>query len=88
MPYLGTLRQIGAPVQSLSRDAKLPTMVGEEPEMLLPQFPTLRFLCKTATSQSIENLSLRVLRKPSITTLSPEFVAAAAGSATLNVALT
>ena len=87
MPHLDFLRQIGAPVQSLLRGAKLPTMVGEDPEMLLPQFPTLRFLHEAAISQGIEDLSLLVLGKASIITLAPEFVVTAAGSATLNVAL-
>ncbi len=85
-PYLDCLRQIGAPVQGLLRDAKLPTMAGEEPEMALPMSSTFRFLRKAATSQGID-MSLRPLRKLSITRLSPRFLAAAAGSPTLNVAL-
>jgi len=47
---------------------------------------TFRFLRKAATSQGID-MSLRPLRKLSITSLSPRFLAAAAGSATLDVAL-
>jgi len=87
VPYLETLRQIGAPVQGLLRDAKLPSTAGEYPEMVLPMFPTFRFLRKAATTQGIDDLSLRALARLSITNLSPEFVAAASASATLTVAL-
>ena len=85
--YCDFLSEIGAPLDQRLSKAGLPTMMGHDADLYLPQLPTLKFLQDTVRQEGIDELSLRALAKLQISDLGEEFVFRALSAPSLKVAL-
>ncbi len=87
LPYIEFFRSIGAPIERGLRQAKLPSLVNYEPDIYLPNYPTLAFLKDLSSSECIDELPLRALHDLRITELNPPFLSEVSRSPSLQGAL-
>jgi AraC-like DNA-binding protein len=86
-PHLGVLNQIGSPVETRLRKAKLPLVSSDRPGMHLPLPRVLDFLIASERSEGIQDLAVKgALALPSAQ-LEPGLRAALARAPTLHLAL-
>lgn len=86
--YVNALRDVGAPVERALAKAKLPGVLPESPDALLPLLPALRFVTAMGRREGIDNLGLRAAEKLRLADLSPTFHMVASQQPTLHGALT
>jgi len=59
-PFLSFLEDLGAPVDRLSRQARLPGLASQDPEALLPAFSCYRFVELAARQEKLEDIGVLV----------------------------
>ncbi len=87
LPYLELLRKIGAPVERGLRQARLPTMLVDQPEAQLPLLPTLDFLTEMAYREGLDDLALRATTDFATEDLNPMLSSLIPSAPTLKAAL-
>lgn len=73
-PFLAAARRIGVPVDRHLRRAHLPAMQEQQPDLLLPEIPTWRFVQSVAQTQGIATygiLCLETIRFIELSSLKP-----------------
>lgn len=63
LPFLDVLEEIGAPLEQGLRQFKLPTLLHEQPDALLPVGPTLGFLSTMARKEGIVEMGLCAVKR-------------------------
>lgn len=86
-PFLEILEEIGAPVESCLRQAKLPTLLLERPNAALPMMPTLDFLTNTTRKEGIDELGLRAVRHIRLADFDRTVVLGVLGAPTLQMGI-
>lgn len=83
MPFIHTIRRIGAPVDHELHRAKLPSLLDDQPDAYIPVYPALIFLQRIEYKEGIEDLGFLASQEVTCANLRGEFITASRSAPTL-----